>query len=52
MPFLLAAAMSLLDARMMTSFFHSTMGVTICVAVLLLVGFGGLLIRKIVRIDV
>jgi len=52
MPFLLAFAMSLLDARMMTSFFHSTLGVTICVAVLLLVGCGAMLIRKIVRIDV
>lgn len=52
MPLLLLAAMSLIDPRMMAGFFTSVPGIALLVLALVLEIAGGLLIRKITRIQV
>lgn len=52
MPLLIAGALMFVDPGLMLPFLHSGIGVAVLVAVVVLVGTGGLVIRKIVNIDV
>ena len=52
MPVLIFLAFMMVDPGLMIPFVQSTIGAVIIGAVIVLVGLGGLLIRKIVRIDV
>jgi tight adherence protein B len=52
MPLVIGAAMIIIDPRLMLPFLHSMFGLLAIVGVVLLVGAGGLVIRKIVNIDV
>ncbi|MDI6774935.1 MAG: type II secretion system F family protein [Verrucomicrobiota bacterium] len=52
MPVAIAVVLIFLDRKTMIPFFQSHMGIGICVAVVLLVALGALVIRKIVKIDV
>ncbi|MDA0577924.1 MAG: type II secretion system F family protein [Verrucomicrobia bacterium] len=52
MPVVIGCALVVVDPEMMLPFLHSSMGATIMVVVALLILAGGLVIRKIVRIDV
>jgi tight adherence protein B len=52
MPLVIGAAMMLVDPGMMIPFLHSLMGLVIIVVVAALIVSGGLIIRKIVNIDV
>ena len=52
MPLIIGIALTLVDPRTMMPFFHSPFGMGIIVGALVLVTCGGLLIRKIVNIDV
>ena len=52
MPIVITIALMLLDPGMMIPFFHSAVGIGVVIAVIVLIGFGALLIRKIVNIEV
>ena len=52
MPILIGAALLVVDPGLMLPFLHSLTGVIVIAAVVVLVTMGGLLIRKIIRIDV
>jgi len=52
MPILLAIAMYAIDPRMMRLFFNSAVGIIVMSLVGVMVLIGGLLIRKIIRIDI
>jgi tight adherence protein B len=52
MPLIIGAALMIVDPGMMIPFLRSMMGLSIIVIVAVLLTFGGLIIRKIVRIDV
>ena len=52
MPILIGTALTLIDPEMMIPFFHSQVGVIIVVSVVVLIGLGGLMIRKIINIDI
>jgi tight adherence protein B len=52
MPVIITIALMLLDPGMMIPFFHSTVGIGVVIAVVALIGFGALMIRKIVNIQV
>jgi tight adherence protein B len=52
MPFILMIVLTLLDPVMMSAFFHSKVGLMLIGMVVLFVMLGGLVIRKIIRIEV
>lgn len=52
MPLLLGLAMFLLDPTMMLAFMHSTFGIVMLVAVIILEVLGALMIKKIINIDI
>jgi len=52
MPLVIGIAFTLIDPGLMLPFLRSTIGIAVVVAVILLVTCGGLVIRKIVNIDV
>ena len=52
MPLVIGVALTIVEPDMMRLFVHSTLGVGIMVAVAVLIAMGGLVIRKIVAIDV
>ena len=52
MPIVIGVAMSIVDPGLMMPFVHSMTGVLIMAGVVLLIAIGGLVIRKIVDIDV
>ena len=52
MPIIIGIALLIVDPGLMLPFLHSLTGVIIIAAVVLLVTLGGLIIRKIIRIDV
>lgn len=52
MPILLAIAMYAIDPRMMGLFLHSPVGIIVMALVAIMVLIGGLLIRKIIKIDI
>jgi len=52
MPVVLAAAMFILDPKMIVSFFMSPAGIAVAIAALLLEIAGALMIRKIINIDI
>ena len=52
MPLLLGLAMFLLDPTMMLAFLHSTFGIVMLVAVIILEVLGALMIKKIINIDI
>lgn len=52
MPLVVTLAMLVVDPKMMLPFLHSSAGIAACLVVVVLVAVGGLLIRKIVRINV
>ncbi len=52
MPVVIALALMVVDPKMMIPFIHSLAGIVIMAAVAVLVAIGGLMIRKIVAIDV
>ena len=52
MPLIIGFALMLVEPQMMRGFLHSPLGVVVLIAVALLIVSGGLLIRKIVKIDV
>jgi len=52
MPIVIAIALLIVDPDLMLPFLHSLTGVVVIAAVAVLITFGGLIIRKIIRIDV
>ena len=52
MPIIISIAMMIVDPGMMIPFFHSTIGIGVVIAVMVLIGLGALVIRKIVNIQV
>jgi len=52
MPIIIGVALMIVDPQMMLPFLHSTLGVVVMSAVAILIALGGLVIRKIIRIDV
>jgi tight adherence protein B len=52
MPIIITILLIVLDRKTMIPFLQSPLGVGVCIAVILLVVLGGLVIRKIIRIDV
>ena len=52
MPLFLGVIMTVLKPRMMLPFLTSAMGIVAIVAMMVLIGFGWLMIRKIVKIDI
>ncbi|TAN38325.1 MAG: secretion system protein [Verrucomicrobia bacterium] len=52
MPFILMVVLTLLDPVMMSAFFHSQVGMVLIGTVVIFVTLGGLVIRKIIRIEV
>jgi tight adherence protein B len=52
MPVFIAGALLVLDPEMMIPFFHSQVGLVIVASVIVLIGLGGLMIRKIIDIDI
>ncbi len=52
MPLLLGLAMFFLDSTMMMNFFHSGVGITMVIIVIILEVLGALTIRKIINIDI
>lgn len=52
MPFLLLGVLIMLDPKMTADFFTSVSGIIALIAVTIMVALGGLIIRKIVRIDI
>ena len=52
MPLLLGLAIFLLDPTMMLAFMHSTFGIVMLVAVIILEVLGALMIKKIINIDI
>ena len=52
MPFVLMVVLTMLDPVMMSNFFHAKIGMVIIGAVVVFVTLGGLVIRKIIRIEV
>lgn len=52
MPFLLLGVLILLDPKMTLGFFTQLSGIIALIAVVIMVALGGLIIRKIVRIDI
>ena len=52
MPFVLMVVLTMLDPVMMGNFFHSRLGMIAIGVVVVLVTFGALIIRKIIRIEI
>ena len=52
MPIVIGTVMTIIDPKLMIPFFHSYTGITIIGSIIFLVTCGGLIIRKIIRIDV
>jgi tight adherence protein B len=52
MPLVIGLVLTILDPGMMIPFFHSIVGIIIIAAIIMLVSMGGMIIRKIIRIDV
>ena len=52
MPFILMVVLTMLDPVMMGAFFHAKIGMVLIGSVVVLVTLGGLVIRKIIRIEV
>jgi len=52
MPIIIGIALMIVDPELMLPFLHSLTGVVVIAAVVVLITFGGLIIRKIIRIDV